>query len=168
MRSAKAWGGVTEPVLCLDTTVLIKSLVPEEPAELEEAAKELVLLGVMGGRLVAPAFAWAELGSVLRKKVRLGVLESSQAEAIWTQVMRLPIEFIESPALRSRAWALAEQYGLPTLYDAAFLACAEVAPAEEPAVREFWTADEELLRHLRSSMPPYVRQLGHSRDANKP
>ncbi|MDP9371980.1 MAG: type II toxin-antitoxin system VapC family toxin [Chloroflexota bacterium] len=147
-----------EGIYCLDTGVLIKFLVAEEPAELSDAAAQLVLRALTNGRLVAPAFAWAEVGSVLRKKVRQGLLQREQAGALWIRFGQLPIEFIEDPSLRTRAWEIAGQYALPTLYDAAFLACTEVASGTA-ATREFWTADEELLRALEANEPPYVRRL---------
>jgi predicted nucleic acid-binding protein len=150
---------VPEAVVCLDTGVWIKFLVAEEPAELSEAAVRLVLRVLPRERLVAPAFAWAEVGSVLRKKVRQTLLQHEEAEELWTNFGRLPIEFVEAPALCTRAWEIAEEYALPTLYDAAFLACTEVKPAPEGTVREFWTADQELVRSLRVNRPAYLREL---------
>ena len=73
----------------------------------------------------------------------------------------MPITFIDIPELRSRAWDLAEQYGQPTLYDAAYLVCTEVV---EGSSRTFWTADDALLVALGSARPAYVR---HLRDASR-
>ena len=151
---------VVEAIICLDTAVWIKFLVTEEPAELTNLASELVRQVLTTARIVAPAFAWAEIGSVLRKKVRHLALTPGDAEALWTSFGALPIEYIEGGALRARAWQIAERYGLPTLYDAAFLACIELAPAPDVVTREFWTVDKELLRMLQSDRPPYVRELG--------
>lgn len=145
--------------MCLDTGVWIKFLVAEEPAELSDAAVRLVRRALTSDRIVAPACARAEVGSVLRKKVRQTLLESEQAEVLWTRFGLLPIEYAESPDLHNRAWEIAEQYGMPSLYDAVFLACTEVASAPADAVREFWTADEELLRSIRADRPAYVRPL---------
>jgi predicted nucleic acid-binding protein len=110
-------------------------------------------------RLVDPAFAWAEVGSVLRQKVRQGLLAPEQARELWIKFGQMPIEFIDSPALRARACEIAEGCALPTLYDAAHLACTELTPAPGTVVREFWTADQELLRSLGTTRPPYVRHL---------
>jgi len=95
----------------------------------------------------------------LRKKVRQGLLQSEQAEELWERFLALPIDFVDTPDLRIRAWEIAERFGLSTLYDAAFLACVEVSPAAESAVGEFWTADRELVRQLGDRKPPYVQQL---------
>ena len=137
-------------VLCLDTSVLISYLVADEN---EPQADALVLEAVLGtARLIIPAFAWAEVGSVLRKKVRMGLLTIEEAQGCFEDFSNLPIDYINGESVRARSWELAEQYQLPTLYDAAFLACAESESAE------FWTADEVLLRKL-SPCPSYVHQL---------
>ena len=151
---------MSEDALCLDTTVLVKYLVIEESREETEAAAQLVGRGMAGGRLVAPAWAWAEVGSVLRKKVRQRLVSTEEADALWSQFARLPIQYLDLPLIRARAWEIAARYGLPTLYDAAFLATTELAPAPLGAVREFWTADEALLHSLDPARPAYVRRLG--------
>jgi len=147
---------MADEVLCLDTSVLVKFLTAEEPPEQADAAARLVLRGLTGARLVAPAFAWAEVGSVLLKKARRELLSPEQAAELWTRCLALPVDYVDSPGLRSRAWELVEAHGLATLYDAAFLACAELAPADEPAVREFWTADALLVQRLGERRPSYV------------
>lgn len=145
------------PVVCLDSGIWIKFLTEEEPAELSEAAADLVQQLLNTSRLVAPAFAWAEVGSVLRKKVRQGELPFERAAARWREFSALPITFRDALQLRMRAWDIAERYNLPTLYDAAFLACIEVEPGS--ASREFWTVDLVLGRSLQPDPPPYLRIL---------
>jgi predicted nucleic acid-binding protein len=150
---------VSNQVYCIDTSVWISYLIVEESVAVTDAAKRLVTRAIRDGRLVAPSWAWAEVGSVLRKKVRQGLLLQQEAKALWDEFTRLPIEFLDSLVLRQRAWDLAEQYGLLTLYDAAFLACTELCPADEPTVREFWTADQKLLGQLGGQRPGYVQAL---------
>ena len=141
-------------VICLDSSVLVSYLVPDEH---EPLADSLVLEAVSGtARLVAPAFAWAEVGSVLRKKVRMGLLTAEQAQGCYEDFCHLPIDYIDRELVRVRAWELAEQYQLPTLYDAAFLAVAESESAS------FWTIDRVLLGQL-SPRPAYVHELGEER-----
>lgn len=152
---------MAETILCLDRSVWVKFLVAEEPAGATELATSLVLRGLTEGRFVAPAFAWTEVGSVLRKKLRQGLLSPDVAAALWSRFGDLPMAFLDSPALRQRAWAIAERHRLPTLDDAAFLACVELAPPPS-ARREFWTADEELLHALGDDAPEYVRRLAAS------
>lgn len=140
--------------LCLDTSVLIQYLVPEE---LQPQAEALVLEAIEGAsRLVAPAFTWAEIGSVLRKKVRMGLLSAKEAQGAFEDFGQLPIEYLDTEQIRVRAWEIAVQYQMPTLYDTAFLACAESITPD----CQFWTADKTLLKQLAKSFPSYVRELG--------
>ena len=57
-----------------------------------------------------------------------------------------------SNAICAITWAIAEQFSLTTLYDAAILAVAELASAE------FSTADQSLLNTL-TPCPAYVQKL---------
>lgn len=138
-------------VLCLDTSVWIPYLVPETyQLEARVIVEEALSLSI---RLVAPAFAWAEVGSVLRKKTRMGVITTEEALGFFEDFCELPIDYIEDEAIRIRSWEIAEQYRLLTLYDAAFLACAEMTSAE------FWTVDAALVRQL-TPRPSYLREIG--------
>ncbi|UKO99252.1 type II toxin-antitoxin system VapC family toxin [Nostoc sp. UHCC 0870] len=138
-------------VLCLDTSVWIPYLVPEVyQYQAVTLVAEALSLNI---RLVAPAFAWAEVGSVLRKKTRLGVITTEEALGFFEDFCELPIDYIEEEAMRSKSWEIAEKYGLSTLYNAAFLACAEMTSAE------FWTADAALVRQV-TPRPAYLREIG--------
>lgn len=139
--------------LCLDSSVIVKLLVDEEGSK---QARELIGDAVLANALVvAPAFAWAEVGSVLRKKVRQGRLLPDEAERAWRLFIGLPIEYVDSLEIRERAWAIASDCNLPTLYDAAFLAAAETL-LDGPG--EFWTSDNGLVTALQDKKP-YVRGL---------
>lgn len=133
---------------CLDTSVFIKYLYPDEQ---EAAATELVV-NALNNRLVSPCFAWAEIASVLRKKVKANLLNASEAEEIYRAFCTLPIEYVDSHDIRARAWEIADQYQLLTLYDSVFLAVAEREFAQ------YWTADIVLLKAL-VPKPTYVYTL---------
>jgi predicted nucleic acid-binding protein len=145
---------VTERVVCLDTSIYIKLLTPDEQHEAVTLQVQEVLAS--DAALVAPAFAWAEVGSVLRKKVRQQLLRHDEAEELWSAFLELPVDYADSAVMRRRSWEIAQQYRFPTLYDAAFLACAEMAGEGQG---EFWTADEELIRLLGESTPENVHLL---------
>lgn len=135
---------------CIDTSIWIPYLVPEP---LQPQARNLIVpLLTSNLRLVAPAFAWTEVGSVLRKKVRLGAITMAQAMGFYDDFCQMPIDYIDSDAMRVRTWAIVEQFALATLDDAAFLAVAELESAE------FWTADRSLLNTL-VPRPAYVQSL---------
>jgi predicted nucleic acid-binding protein len=143
-------------VVCLDAGVWIKALTAEE---LSSEAARVLASSIGNGSLVAPAFCWAEVGSVLRKKVRARLLTAEEAAGAWTDFRAMPVTFVDTSQLRNRAWDLAERYGHPTLYDAAYLACTEVV---EGSARTFWTADEALIASLGSRRPAYVRRLAEA------
>jgi predicted nucleic acid-binding protein len=137
-------------VLCLDSSVLIPYLTPEENSD---EAQVLILDAISSSmQMVVPCFAWAEVGSVLRKKVRRGLLTAEESQECFEDFQQLSLEFIDHPDLRAKAWVIATQHDLPTVYDAAFLACSEYCGAE------FWTADQVLIKSL-SPCPEYVRSL---------
>jgi predicted nucleic acid-binding protein len=140
-------------VVCLDAGVWIKAVTSEE---LTDQAITLVAESVSQCQLVAPAFCWAEVGSALRKKVRLRWLTADQAEDAWSDFQAMTVAFLDSAAIRARAWELAAHFGQSTLYDAAYMACTELAHGGS---RTFWTADDELLRGLGNGRPTYVRHL---------
>ena len=105
---------------------------------------------------MAPAFCWAEVGSALRKKVRLGRLTTDQAEDAWVDFEAMTVAFVDSTPIRNRAWELAAQFGQSTLYDTAYMACTELVDGRS---RTFWTADDAVLRALGNDRPAYVRHL---------
>jgi len=140
-------------VVCLDAGVWVKALATEE---LSVEAAYVLADSIGNGSLVAPAFCWAEVGSVLRKKVRAQDLSAGEAADAWADFQAMPITFLDTPWLRNRAWDLAERYGQPTLYDTAYLACTEMAGGMS---RTFWTADDRLLAALGNGRPAYVRNL---------
>ena len=102
------------------------------------------------GTIVVAEFAWAEVGTTLRKKVRTGALRHDAALRAWDAFVALGLEYVASPQVRARAWAIAMDHGLPTLYDAAFLAVAELAPGGPVP---FWTADRRLIDAVGANYP---------------
>ncbi|MFS0519143.1 type II toxin-antitoxin system VapC family toxin [Nostoc sp. UIC 10607] len=97
-------------VLCLDTSVWIPYLVPEvyQPQSRKLVAEALSL----SIRLVTPAFAWTEVGSVLRKKTRMGVITTEEALGFFEDFCELPIDYIEQEVIRTRTWKIADKYGM--------------------------------------------------------
>ncbi|SHK84223.1 type II toxin-antitoxin system VapC family toxin [Desulforamulus aeronauticus] len=79
--------------ICLDSSVLIKLLVREENSDKAALLIERVLNNKQ--TVVLPSFAWAEIGSVLRKKISKKMITLEQAEIAWESFSSLGIlEFI--------------------------------------------------------------------------
>ena len=85
----------------------------------------------------------------------MGLVTTEEAKGCFDDFCQLPIEYIDTEQVRTRAWEIAQQYQLPTLYDAAFLACAESIGGN----CQFWTADKTLLNQLGQNRPGYVKEL---------
>lgn len=146
---------------CLDTSVLVKVLVPEDGSDEANALLKRAISA--GGRLVAPAFAWAEVGTVLRKKLRANLISEAEASTAWARFVSLSIEYLQDPKIPQFAWEISSKFQLPTMYDAAFLAVSQRAAEESGGTVEFWTADQELVGVLGYSAPQYVRLLSPQR-----
>lgn len=137
--------------VCVDAGFIVKFVSPEPDSELVEA--RFHQWKTEGVELIAPAFATAEIDSVLRNKVVRKELVSDVADAAFHLALRLPIAFESTTESRERAWQLAKDLELPTVYDAVYLALAEQRGCE------FWTADRKLVERTGSRLR-WVRALG--------
>ena len=108
--------------------------------------------------IVLPAFAWAEVGSVLRKKRRKNDLAAQEADDLWLEYRQFSgITYLEEDAIMDRAWKISRYFDMPTLYDAAYLAVCEIIQEQTNEVCEFWTADERLVNTVKNKK--YVKLL---------
>jgi predicted nucleic acid-binding protein len=73
--------------------------------------------------LAAPDLMPFEAGSILRRQVMAGILESSAATLAHRDLTSLRLELCPYAALAERAWSLRENL---TIYDAAYVALAEL------------------------------------------
>ncbi|MHB8986918.1 MAG: type II toxin-antitoxin system VapC family toxin [Eubacteriales bacterium] len=143
--------------ICLDSSVLIKLLAKEEGTDKAASLMEMVVNEKM--TVVLPDFAWAEVGTVLRKKVARELISMEQAETAWESFNSLGvITFINDISVMQAAWRITFREDLPTLYDAAYLAVAEIITRQNGEECEFWTADERLVKAL-GGRKKYVRLL---------
>lgn len=143
--------------VCLDTSVLIKVLVPEEDCDKATALLQEII--ETEKLIVLPAIAWTEVGSVLRKKCRKGELTPEEADALWLEFRQFPgIEYLDDDAVMDRAWKISRHFDMPTLYDAAFLSVAEVVAEKTGEACNYWTADEKLIKSL-GGQKDYVKSL---------
>jgi predicted nucleic acid-binding protein len=138
--------------VCVDASLAIKVVVREPDSEKAEAL--FAQWSHEGIHLIAPAFFDVETDSILRQKVILRQeLTPAQAEAAFTVLQALPIQQLTLPAQRQRAWQIATEFGLATVYDATYLALAELQGCP------FWTADKRLFDQVKVKMP-FVQWLG--------
>lgn len=127
-----------------------------------EAAENLLEAAIDSNlNVILPAFTWVEVGSVLRQKIKKKEISIEEAEEAWQifQSLKL-ITYLESDEVRELAWKIAIEYDLPTLYDAAYLAVAEIASKNSKIGQcDFWTTDKKFFNTVKGSKN-YVRLLG--------
>lgn len=138
--------------VCVDASLVVKVVVPEPDSDRADALfHEWTSHGT---RLIAPAFFEVETDSILRQKAMLRQeLTSEHAEIAWTKLRELPIQQLSIEGQRQRAWEIATDFGLATVYDATYLALAELRACE------FWTADERLVNQVKNTLS-FVKWLG--------
>lgn len=134
--------------ICIDTSVLVKLFIEEDDSF---KAKVLIQKVIEDNQIIVlPSFAWAEMGSIFRKKLRKKEIQTEDAMEMWASFREFPgIIYIEDDIIMDKAWRISYTFDLATLYDAAFLAVAEVIAEKTGEVCEYWTADERLINSLK-------------------
>jgi len=146
--------------VCLDSSVLIKLLTWEEGSE--AAAELMEKIAANDSSVVLPSFAWAEIGSVLRQKALRKEITAEEAEESWRIFRRLKnITYMDGEEVMNTAWRISTEERLSTLYDAAYLAVAEVVAKQSNEACEFWTADKRMVNSL-SGKKQFVKLLGNT------
>lgn len=126
-----------ESSVCVDASLVVKWLVSEE-----DSAKALNVLGqwIEGSvNMIAPVIIDYEVASVLRKVVSRGLIDAYEARERLCLFESLPIRRLHSPSLLRRAWETACRHRMPTVYDASYVALAEITGTR------LYTCDEALV-----------------------
>jgi len=119
---------------CIDASVIIKLALKGEPYRV--TARRLVRESVADGiELIAPPLFESEVDTVIRKRVMAGKLTHNDARKAYSILDLAPVQIVTHPNLRQRARDIAEQFNLPTVYDATYASLAELRGCD------FWTAD---------------------------
>lgn len=131
--------------VCVDASVAVKVVVAERDSDKADALFNE--WASSGQQLIAPAFFAVETDSILRQKVALRKeLTPEQAQVAFAKLQTLPIQQMAVLGQRQRAWEVATAYGFATVYDATYLALAELRGCE------FWTADERLFQQVKDTL----------------
>jgi predicted nucleic acid-binding protein len=139
--------------VCVDASLAIKLVVTEAGSDKADALFDQ--WASEETQLIAPVFFEVETDSILRQKVSLRrELTVDQAQRAFASLRGLPIKTTHSPEQRVRAWEIAREFQFPTVYDATYLALAELRQCE------FWTADEKLFKQVRDELS-FVQWLGN-------
>ena len=131
--------------VCVDASLAIKVVVTEAGSDKADALFDQ--WASEETQLIAPVFFEVETDSILRQKASLRrELSADQAQLAFASLRALPIKTKHSAEQRERAWEIAREFQFPTVYDATYLALAELSKCE------FWTADEKLFKQVRDKL----------------
>jgi len=141
--------------VCLDASFVVRFLVDEKSAPWTDALWDAWRRARRP--LAAPTLLYYEVSNALHRYVMAGDLTPEEAAALLDAALRLDITLYGDADLHRGALRLAQRLGLPTVYDAHYLALAERLGAE------LWTADRRLVNAVRPYLP-WVRLLGEGRE----
>ena len=138
--------------VCVDAGLAVKTVVTEPDSN--RAQKLFERWYRSGTQLISPSFFFVEVDSILCQKVRLHrSLTQSEADGAFAELRALRVTHRRARRQRERAWEIASNFKFPTVYDATYLALAELRGCE------FWTADKRLYDKVHRDLS-YVRWLG--------
>ena len=136
MRRGESATSASESLTCVDASVVAKWLVDEI-----DSARSFLLyerIAESGGIFVAPEYLLAEVSSAIYKRVRLGSLSLDDALPLIDEAQALAVMIMSPSGIHRRAFEIAAQFGLKWIYDAFYVALAEIVGCD------LWTADEAL------------------------
>lgn len=134
-------------MIVVDASVAAKWLFPDEP-HADRASALLHATLREGGRIVAPPLMPSEVTNIGRRRmVRRGLL-LADAERLLDRLLNIPLSILVPPGLYPRALNIASAYGLPSAYDAQYVALARMLDCN------LWTDDQRLLQALGTTPSP--------------
>jgi predicted nucleic acid-binding protein len=151
-------------VICVDASVAAKWIFDEDFCNQARALYRDS--AVAGERIVAPPLLPIEVTNVVRQRMMrakppepqpLSVAEARQAIESF---LDFPVELSLPSQVHQRALDLADAHGLPAIYNAYYVALAELLGCD------YWTSDRQLVQALASKLP-FVRWIGDYRRGNR-
>lgn len=109
--------------------------------------------------IVAPPLLWSEVTNIVRQRMRSGVLDLSEAQERLSRFLALPLSLHGPPAMYRVALQVADQYALPSAYDAEYVVLADILGST------LWTDDQRLLRTLAGRLS-FVRSIKDYNDTS--
>ena len=125
------------PAACLDASLVLTWLLPAQRSSGANTAYEE--LRDQRYALFAPPLLYVEVPSVLRAEVYFQHLSLEEGKAAFSSFCGLAVESLNHDELHLRAWSLARDLNLTKVYDAQYLAAADLLDCE------LWTMDKRLI-----------------------
>lgn len=143
-------------MIVVDSSVAVKWLIEEDLTP--EAENLGAAAAASRETLIAPPLLPMEVANVLHQRVRRSIMTFEAALQLFDEYLSVPIMLAFPAGLTRRALIIADQFRLPAVYDAHYIALAEYLGCD------LWTADQRLLRALGGQLP-FVRWIGDYRDS---
>ena len=112
------------PLRCIDASLVVAWLVPSQRSALVADAWLAYSRGE--DEFVGPPLLYVETVSVIRRLAFRGILSEEEATGLVMEFLDLNISTPTPPGLYLRSYELATRYGQPKVYDACYLALAEL------------------------------------------
>ncbi len=137
--------------LCVDASVAAKWALPEEHRD--EALRLYEVSYRSGTTIAVPPHFPVEVVNILRRRVAPGLLSYAEGNELLTQFFQSSVRLVIPAQLYERAFEIAHTYQLPAVYDAHYVALAEILACD------LWTDDQRLLNTLDKKLP-FVKWIG--------
>ena len=138
-------------MICVDASLAAKWIIAEEYSD--RALRLLATWVADGERICAPPLLTIEVTNIIRRRMLREGVTLPQAQRLLRQFLAFPVTAVNPAALYERALTLAVEHGLPAVYDAHYVALAELLGYE------LWTNDRRLLRALGGKLS-FVKWIG--------
>jgi predicted nucleic acid-binding protein len=137
--------------VCFDASVAAKWILPEQYSD---RALDLYEVSYRASAIVAvPPHFPVEVTNIIRRRVVRGFLSYDEGREVLARFLQFAVRLLTPPRLYERAFELAEEHNLPAVYDAHYVAFAELLGCD------LWTDDQRLLRNLGNKLS-YVKSIG--------
>ena len=137
--------------IVVDSNVFVNIALQTHPFHIE-AQRLLANCTEIGVEMIAPYWFEIEADTALRHMIRAG-LDGTTAMAAQLTLDQAPVLLVHEPSLRSVVRRIADQLHQAKLYDAVYVALAQLRGCE------FWTADLRLVRNAHSVGLNFVHSL---------
>lgn len=138
-------------MICVDASLAAKWVLAEEYSE--QALDLLAACVQARERILAPFLLPIEITNILRQRMVQDRISLADAQELVRHFLTLPVTVSSPPQLHERALVIADAFNLPAVYDAHYIALAQLTGCD------LWTDDRRMLRALSGKLS-FVKWIG--------